>query len=230
MIPRILEPEVMDTEAEAVEYNTMDHAAVNRAFVDDLLRFVDTQGRFGEGTGTIRVLDVGTGTALIPLELCSRGNKWRVVGIDLAQAMLVQGSNNITAAGMADVIELRHVDAKRLPFGDGEFAVVMSNSIIHHIPDPSDCLEEMVRVDSKSGGLLFVRDLMRPDSKQKLNDLVDAHAGDATEHQRKMFSESLHAALTLGEIRTLVQPFGIDAECVHQTTDRHWTLAWRRAD
>jgi ubiquinone/menaquinone biosynthesis C-methylase UbiE len=230
MIPRILEPEVMDTEVEAVEYNTMDHSAVNRAFVDDLLRFVDAQGRFDERTATIRVLDVGTGTALIPLELCSRGNKWRVVGIDLAQAMLAQGANNVTAAGMAEVIELRHVDAKRLPFGDGEFAVAMSNSIIHHIPDPSDCLEEIVRVVSKSGGLLFVRDLMRPDSERQLDHLVDVHAGDATEHQRKMFSESLHAALTLDEIRSLAKPFGIEASGVHQTTDRHWTLAWRRAD
>jgi ubiquinone/menaquinone biosynthesis C-methylase UbiE len=230
MIPRILEPEIMDTQAEAVEYNTMDHAAVNRAFVDDLLRLVDAEGRFGGAAGTIRVLDVGTGTALIPLELCSRGNKWRVVGIDLAQAMLAQGSNNVTAAGMAEMIDLRHVDAKRLPFGDGEFAVVMSNSIIHHIPDPSDCLAEMVRVVSKSGGQLFVRDLMRPESEQQLDDLVDTHAGDATEHQRKMFSESLHAALTLDEIRTLAKPFGIEAACIHQTTDRHWTLAWRRAD
>jgi ubiquinone/menaquinone biosynthesis C-methylase UbiE len=231
MIPRILEPEVMDTEAEAVEYNTMDHATVNRAFVDDLLRFAsDTISGLGERSGPIRVLDVGTGTALIPLELCSRGKKWRVVGIDLAQAMLVQGSINIAAAGMANVIELRHVDAKRLPFEDGEFAVVMSNSIIHHIPEPSNCLEEMVRVVSRNGGLLFVRDLLRPDSEQQLDDLVDAHAGDATEHQRKMFAESLHAALMLDEIRNLAKSFGVEAGCIQQTTDRHWTMAWRRAD
>jgi ubiquinone/menaquinone biosynthesis C-methylase UbiE len=230
MIPRILEPEVMDTEAEAVEYNTMDHATVNRAFVDDLLGFVDAKSRLGGGTGRIRVLDVGTGTALIPLELCSRGKKWRVLGIDLAQAMLDQGSANIAAAGMSEVIELRHVDAKRLPFEDGDFPVVMSNSIIHHIPDPSNCLEEMVRVVATKGGLLFVRDLMRPDSEQQLHDLVDAHAGDATEHQRKMFAESLHAALTLDEIRSLAKSFGVEAGCIQQTTDRHWTLAWCRAD
>jgi ubiquinone/menaquinone biosynthesis C-methylase UbiE len=230
MIPRILEPEVMDTEAEAVEYNTMDHAAVNRAFVDDLLRFVDTDSLLAAGTGPIRVLDVGTGTALIPLELCSRGNKWRVVGIDLAQAMLAEAAINVANAGMAKAIELRHVDAKRLPFDDSEFTAVMSNSIIHHIPDPSDCFEEMVRVVSKNGGLLFVRDLMRPDSEQQLDDLVDAHAGDATDHQRKMFAESLHAALTLDEIRALAKSSGIEAGCIHQTTDRHWTLAWRRAD
>ena len=141
----------MDTEQEAIDYNTMDHSAVNRVFVDDLLRVV--------AVGT-RVLDVGTGTALIPLELCGRSKQWRVVAVDLAQAMLDVAAKNVAAAKLEQAIELKLVDAKRLPFEDGEFAVVMSNSIIHHIPDPADCLKEMVRVVSGDGGLLFVRDLL----------------------------------------------------------------------
>jgi ubiquinone/menaquinone biosynthesis C-methylase UbiE len=165
---------------------------------------------------------------LIPLELCGRGNKWHVVGVDLARAMLDVGLKNVAAAGLERQVELRLVDAKRLPFEDGEFAIVMSNSIIHHIPHPADCLAEMARVVSPKGGLLFVRDLLRPDSEQHLRHLVETHAGDADAHQQKMFSESLHAALTLEEIRTLAVRFGIAPECVQQTTDRHWTLAWRR--
>jgi ubiquinone/menaquinone biosynthesis C-methylase UbiE len=219
MIPRILEPEVMDTDHEAIEYNAMDHSAVNRAFVDDLLRL--------KSLGT-RILDVGTGTALIPIELCSRGTQWRVVAVDLAKAMLEVASKNVAAAGLEPAIELKLVDAKRLPFGDGEFPVVMSNSIIHHIPDPGDCLEEMLRVVAPDGGLLFVRDLLRPDSEQQLQQLVATHAGDADAHQQKMFGESLHAALTLDEIRALAVRFGIAADSIQQTTDRHWTLAWRR--
>jgi ubiquinone/menaquinone biosynthesis C-methylase UbiE len=219
MIPRILEPEVMDTADEAVEYNAMDHSAVNRAFVDDLLRL--------QSAGT-RVLDVGTGTALIPLELCHRGKDWHVVAVDLAQAMLDVGAKNIAAAGLEKQIELELVDAKRLPFEDGEFRVVMSNSIIHHIPDPADCLQEMVRVVSPHHGLLFVRDLLRPETKQQLKLLVVTYAGDADAHQQKMFAESLHAALTLDEVRALARRFGIADDCIQQTTDRHWTLAWRR--
>jgi ubiquinone/menaquinone biosynthesis C-methylase UbiE len=219
MIPRILEPEVMDTDQEALEYNTMDHSAVNRAFVDDLLRLVNAE---------TRVLDVGTGTALIPLELCSRGTKWHVVAVDLARAMLDVAAKNVAAAGLKSAIELRLVDAKRLPFEDGQFPVVMSNSIIHHIPDPADCLEEMVRVVSRKNGLLFVRDLLRPDSEPHLRHLVETYAGDADAHQQKMFGESLHAALRLDEIRALAGRFAIAADCIQQTTDRHWTLAWRR--
>jgi ubiquinone/menaquinone biosynthesis C-methylase UbiE len=209
----------MDTEQEAIEYNTMDHSAVNRAFVDDLLRVVAV---------STRVLDVGTGTALIPLELCSRGKQWRVVAVDLAKSMLDVAAKNVAAAGLEQQIELKLVDAKRLPFGDGEFAVVMSNSIIHHIPDPADCLKEMVRVVSGDGGLLFVRDLLRPNSESQLQHLVETYAADADEHQQRMFGESLHAALTLDEVRALAVRFGIAADCIQQTTDRHWTLSWRR--
>ena len=37
MLPRTLEPEVMDTREEAVDYDSMDHSGVNRVFVDDLV-------------------------------------------------------------------------------------------------------------------------------------------------------------------------------------------------
>jgi ubiquinone/menaquinone biosynthesis C-methylase UbiE len=218
MIPRILEPEVMDTDEEAVEYNTMDHSDVNRVFVDDLLQLQ---------SDPTRVLDVGTGTALIPLELCRRGSAWHVVAVDLARAMLAVGAKNVAAAGLEKQIELKLVDAKRLPFEEGEFRVVMSNSIIHHIPAPADCLREMVRVVSPHHGLLFVRDLLRPETEQQLKLLVVTYAGEEDANQQKMFGESLHAALTLDEVRSLAVRFGIPADCVQQTSDRHWTLAWR---
>ena len=141
--------------------------------------------------------------------------------------MLDVAAKNVAAAGLGQAIELKLVDAKRLPFEDGEFPVVMSNSIIHHIPDPADCLAEMVRVVSPKGGLLFVRDLLRPADEEQLQHLVQTYAGDSDAHQQKMFAESLHAALTLDEIRALAGRFGIGADCIQQTTDRHWTLAWR---
>jgi hypothetical protein len=37
MLPRVLEPEVMDTPEEARDYDAMDHSAVNRVFVADFL-------------------------------------------------------------------------------------------------------------------------------------------------------------------------------------------------
>jgi ubiquinone/menaquinone biosynthesis C-methylase UbiE len=224
MIPRILEPEVMDSESEAVDYNTMDHSQVNRAFVDDVLAALP-QKQDGSRTEPWQILDVGTGTALIPIELCRRPGRWHVTAADLAQSMLNVAALNIAAAGLGAKIRPQLLDAKELPFGDGHFDVVMTNSILHHIPHPRDCFGEMVRVVAP-GGLLFARDLLRPESKSELDRLVDLYAGDANASQREMFGASLHAALTLAEVRELIAPFGLPAGSAKQTTDRHWTVSW----
>ncbi|HAO00121.1 MAG TPA: ubiquinone biosynthesis protein UbiE [Planctomycetaceae bacterium] len=212
-IPRTLEPEVMDSWDEAESYDRMDHAEVNRRFVDDLLAAGPVAGD---------VLDLGTGTALIPIELCSRVGGCRVLAADMAVAMLELAKYRIEAAGQRQRIHLAQCDAKRLPQPDGTFDLVISNSIVHHIPDPAICLSEMVRV-TKPGGRLFVRDLMRPESAERVDALVALHAATADERQKRLLTESLHAALTLDEIRDLVAALGFDRASVEATSDRHWT-------
>jgi ubiquinone/menaquinone biosynthesis C-methylase UbiE len=113
-----------------------------------------------------------------------------------------------------------------LPFADGSFAAVISNSIVHHIPEPGKVLTEMIRV-LRPGGALLVRDLLRPTDERTLEQLVATYAGEANAHQQQMFRDSLHAALTLGEVRELVAALGHDPAAVRQTTNRHWTWSTR---
>ena len=225
LLPRVLEPEVMDSPEEARDYNEMDHSEVNRAFVADLLAFADVEDTEDRGLGD--VLDMGTGTALIPIELCQQHQHCRVIGIDLAIHMLELARYNIEAAGLIERIELARVDAKGMSYDDGLFDVVMSNSIIHHIPEPLSCLEQMVRV-TRPGGVLFVRDLMRPYDDDTVQQLVHTYAGEENEHSRQMFDDSLRAALSLEEIRQWVEQLGFQPETVSATTDRHWTWAARK--
>ena len=212
-LPRTLEPEVMDTPEEARDYDAMDHSAVNRLFVTDFLAV---------GPITEIVLDVGTGTAQIPIELCRADPSARVLAVDAAAHMLTLARANIARAGFVSRIEPRLVDAKCLPLDDGVYTAVMSNSIVHHIPEPLSVLVEMLRV-LRPGGVLFVRDLLRPDDETQLETLVRLYAGEASEHGQRMFRESLHAALTLAEVRTMVESLGHVPADVTQTSDRHWT-------
>ncbi len=229
MFPRELEPEVMDTVEEAAAYDTMNHDHVNRVFVDELLALVHDIATPGGTTapGPCQVLDIGTGTALIPLELCRRSTQISVVGIDLSAVMLDRGRARVLAASLAGRIELQRVDARALPFPQRCFDVVMSNSIVHHIPDPRPVLEEMARV-VRPGGLLFVRDLLRPDTGDEVERLVGIYAGDDSAVQQQLFRQSLRASLSLKEARQAVDGFCRDAQSLRQTSDRHWTLAWRR--
>ena len=129
---------------------------------------------------------------------------------------------NIEQAGFTQRISVERVDAKRLPFDEGSFHAVMSNSIVHHIPDPMVVLAEAVRV-TLTGGLLFFRDLMRPQSRKEVAGFVRLYAGKENPRQRKMFQESLCAALSLVEIRMLVGSLGFAPETVQASSDRHWT-------
>src|SRR5262249_49493192 len=124
MLPRVLEPEVMDTPGEARDYDAMDHAAVNDVFVGDFLA-----AWHGDGP----ILDVGAGTAQIPIAVCRRHAHAEVVAIDLAEEMLRVGRDNVRRAGLEQRLRLERCDAKNLPYRAATYGAVISNSIVHHI-------------------------------------------------------------------------------------------------
>lgn len=125
-LQRVLEPEVMDTPDEARDYNRMDHSQVNQDFVSDLL---------DAGLSGGDILDLGTGTALIPIELHRRLDEndaeFRIMAVDLAAHMLDVAKLNINAYECHDKIELAQIDAKSLAYPDGMFDAVISLSLIH---------------------------------------------------------------------------------------------------
>lgn len=215
-IPRVLEPEVMDTAEEARDYDAMDHAEVNRWFVDDFLNSL-------AAVHSRRILDVGTGTALIPLELCRRHPTCHVTAVDLSWEMLKLAGANLSRFQVGERVGLIFADSKRLPVADGSFDAVLSNSIIHHIPDPIVAFAEMRRV-VRPGGILFVRDLMRPPDGDTLDGLVRTYAGDESDHARAMFRDSLHAALTLEEVRNMLAELSLPSASARATSDRHWSI------
>ena len=222
MIPRVLEPESMETAEDVEQYDAMDHSEVNNRFIAD---FLNAHGpcRGGE------ILDVGTGTALIPIALVRADTYARVVGFDLAPAMVERAEQNVAAAGLSERIRCIQADAKSVGAAlDGiPFEAIVSNSIIHHLADPRPALASMVERVSP-GGTLMIRDLVRPDTEAELEALVERHAAGESPEARALFHASLHAALTLDEIQTLAAHVGLPAGCVEKTSDRHWTLIWKR--
>jgi ubiquinone/menaquinone biosynthesis C-methylase UbiE len=220
-LERTLEPEVMDTVEEAVDYDSMNHSTVNRAFVQELLQFAD------ETTSASAVIDVGAGTALIPLELVQAAPQvGPIIAVDLSVEMLRLAVRHLRNREFIPRILALLTDAKRLPFADHSCEVVISNSIVHHIPRPVDVFHELRRI-IKPGGILFLRDLLRPVSENVVEQLVEQYAGDDNDHQQQLFRQSLHAALTVDEVRDLLDRTGFTAATVNATSDRHWTVTAR---
>jgi ubiquinone/menaquinone biosynthesis C-methylase UbiE len=211
---RILESEVMDTWLEATAYDAMDFIGVNTAFATDAIAL---------DPYAIKILDVGTGTARIPILMCQQQPQYLITGIDLAQSMLIIGQRNIEEAGLNQRIRLERVDSKRMPYPDLEFDVVVSNSLVHHLPDPLSFFEEIKRL-IRPGGAMLIRDLIRPENNLIVDDLVTKFGGDYDRSQQQLFRDSLQAALTIDEIQSLIDRVGLVDVKLTQSSELHWTI------
>ncbi len=135
---RTLEPEVMDTADDAEDYDAMDFQETDTRFAEDAAALL--------GAGGGRVLDVGTGTAKIPVLLLARRPDLTVLAVDMADQMLRVAAKNIAAAGLEGACSLARMDAKALEAPPASFDLVVSNSLAHHVPEPLGFFREIARV------------------------------------------------------------------------------------
>ena len=202
---RVPEPEEMD-EAEQVEsYSSAAAArhldAIDNTFVDHLLRLLPRGAPASRGAAW--GLDIGTGPAQIPIKILGKIPEMRMVGIDRSRNMLARARANALRAGVSDRLALVAADAASLPFPDGVFSTVLSNSVLHHAREPAGLLREMVRVATMEAPLLL-RDLRRP-SRLGLRWHLWRHGRHYRGLMRKLFEDSVGAAYTQEELEEFIR-------------------------
>ncbi len=214
-LARVLEPEEMAGAEEAAEYDRMDFSATDNVFAQRAAELARPGGW---------IIDIGCGNAKIPLAIAVLAPESPVCAVEMSNEMLAVAARNRASGpdGARRVVLLRG-DAKNLPIADGSASLVISNSLIHHIPDPLSVFSEIARMVGDYGRIL-VRDLVRPGSKRQLAEIADKYASGWSPLQRKLFVDSLHAALSLKEVRQLAAEAGLRRIRVEQVTDRHWSL------
>jgi len=215
-LPRVLEPEVMAGAEEAGEYDEMDFSATDLLFAQRAAQLVNGAGR------DIRLLaDLGSGNAKIPLAMCPLlPGSTRICAVEMSAEMLKVAARNRARDGVE--LQLVAADAKHVPFADHSVGMITSNSLIHHIPDPRAVFQEIARI-TRPGAPILIRDLIRPEDKAALEQLLQAHATSWSPLQRALFADSLHAALTVEEVQQMLAQCGLADVQVTQITDRHWS-------
>ena len=118
---------------------------------------------------------------------------------------------------------LERIDAKRMPYPDLEFDMIISNSLVHHLPDPLSFFQQIKRL-IKPHGAILIRDLIRPDHDRSVDELVSKIGGDYDDRQQQLFRDSLKAALTLAEVQDLIDRVGLPQVKLSQSSDLHWTI------
>jgi SAM-dependent methyltransferase len=102
------------------------------------------------------VLDVGTGSGRHAAQAAAAGA--RVVAVDLGDSIDVARRNL-----PPDVLTVQ-ADAEDLPFEPGNFDIVMSIGVLHHLPDPARALRAIARF-AKPGGHVHIYLYWWPESR-----------------------------------------------------------------
>ena len=115
------------------------------------------------------VLEVAAGTALYGRALAAAVTV--VIAVDLTPEMLEAGKAGADRDGLRNVV-FEVGDATALPYLDHSFDLVISRLAIHHFPDASVPLREMLRV-CRPGGVIAAIDMVvvEDDCKDVFNEL-----------------------------------------------------------
>lgn len=98
------------------------------------------------------VLDIGTGTARLPLTLFEQPSfRGQIIGVDDSRRMLAEAANKLD--GYRHRMTLIWQDGAHLPFHDDTFDAVTCLEMLEFTPDPAAQLAEAVRV-LRPGGVL----------------------------------------------------------------------------
>jgi trans-aconitate methyltransferase len=214
------EPELMDSDEQTLAYAQADFSESNSLFVE---RFT---GAFPDLPPKGRLADLGCGPADICIRLSRRLPGWSISGLDAGENMLKRAAEAIDRAACGDRVRLQ---LARLPEPGLEpqgYDAVVSNSLLHHLPDPASLWESIWQL-AVPGAPLAVMDLRRPASEQEAARLVSEHSADAPAVLREDFYNSLLAAYTAEEVAAQLEQAGLESLRVELPSDRHWIVTGR---
>jgi len=218
---RVLEPELMDDPDQALAYARANFEEENQGFVARLLEFYPELLDLKDA----QVLDLGCGPADIPIRLARAWPVCRITAVDGSAPMIALGVDAVRAAGLTDRITLRHERIQETALAE-RADVVISNSLLHHLPNPLQ-FWYAVRQLVKPGAAVLVMDLLRPDSPEAAQALVDQYAAEEPAILRRDFYHSLLAAFTDDEVAAHLTEMNLSRLLIDVPDDRHWVVGGR---
>jgi len=212
---RTLEPELMDDPEQALIYARADFEQENQGFVD---RFREYFPDFSEG----HVFDLGCGPGDIPIRFARVFPSCRIIGVDASAPMLRLAEDAVQQAGLSGCITFRCERFQDLA-GVSVADAAISNSLVHHVRNPLQFWHTL-RLVVKPGSPVLVMDLLRPDSPQEAQTIVDRYAAKEPEILRRDFYHSLLAAFTEDEVAAQLAEMNLSRLMVDVPDDRHWVV------
>ena len=219
---RIPEPELMEDREQAEAYARGDFEDAHKRFVAGF------RENLGNPSITGYVLDLGCGPADIAFRFARAYADCTVHGVDGSRAMLQCGLDLLAdESDLQGRVELIHGLLPGAVLPRTTYDVVISNSLLHHLHEPS-VLWEAVGTYAAPGAPVFIMDLKRPASVEEARELVKLYSEDEPEVLKQDFYNSLLAAFTPEEIKGQLEESGLDHLVVRVISDRHLVISGLR--
>jgi 2-polyprenyl-3-methyl-5-hydroxy-6-metoxy-1,4-benzoquinol methylase len=203
----------MDAPAQAQAYAEADFSEPNELFASAVAEALN-----GRSPG--RLVDLGCGPGDICLRMARKLPGWDISGLDAGPNMLSLARASAERENPSGNVRFLHAHLPDHPL-IGTFEAVVSNSLLHHLPDPMTLWQTVAEI-AAPGAYIQIMDLHRPDSVARARWLVDQHAADAPEILRQDFYNSLLAAWTIEEVRDQFERAGLGVLRLTRPTERHW--------
>ena len=216
------EPELMDSEAQTAAYAAADFDESNSLFTE---RFTAT---FAGLPGTGRMADLGCGPGDIAIRMARAFPNWQVTGLDAGENMLKLAAARLAREAPGIKVSFRHCYLPDESLEAGAWDALISNSLLHHLPDPDVLWRSIARLGNQ-GAAVQVMDLARPATENEAMRMVDHYSADEPDVLREDFYNSLLAAYTVEEVRDQLARTGLQQLNVSMASDRHWIASGRLA-
>ena len=210
----------MDSEAQTLAYAEADFDEANTLFTD---RF---RAHFEPLPDKGRMADLGCGPGDIAMRMARVLPGWHVTGLDAGENMLRRARERLPGSGLESRVDFRLSYLPDDSLEPGGWDAVISNSLLHHLPDPQVLWTGIHRIGAPEAAVQ-VMDLLRPPDEAEAQRLVERYAADAPDILREDFYNSLLAAYTPEEIRDQLVRAGLDRLKILTASDRHWIVYGR---
>jgi len=150
-----------------------------------------------------RVLDIGTGSGWLAIDLAKARADWQITGTDISEEMLKLARQNGAQKSLTERIDFLNAPAVALPFADGYFDLVVSNASLHLWADPRQVFKEIARVTAP-GGYCIIRDNLRLTALGPIFNLTGRVMGMNAE-QRLLWLQAIKSSYTVGEAKALLK-------------------------
>jgi len=221
---RTPEPELMQIPSQVRAYADADFSRSDSMVVKSLEKYLKKTGRALNKTDLI--FDMACGPGNISERIAKNWPFVNVVGIDGSKEMLNEAENKLSK-NLTKNLSYQLIEINSIAKGETHFPfkadVLVSNSALHHFHDPYMFWGALKKL-GKTNCIHIHRDLIRPNSIEKVFEIQEKYLSTAPEILKSDFHASLKASFTVDEVNQQLVNAGLSQLEVIQVDELYFEI------